>query len=116
VDADVLHVVLRFFFLYVLIFSVSVLLVTATGLAPFEAMGAVAATLGNVGPGFGAVGPMTTYADVHPFAKTVLTADMLLGRLELFTLLVLFHPKFWQPYIMRRGLQPLHRNRKTPLE
>lgn len=108
VNAGVLHMVLQFFFLYILIFFVSVLLVAATGLEPFDAMGAVAATLGNVGPGFGAVGPTTTFAAVHPFAKAVLTADMLLGRLELFTLLVLFHPEFWQPYMVRR-------NGKTPL-
>ncbi len=102
VDPTVLHMVLQFFFLFMAIFFVSVLLVTATGLAPFDAMGAVAATLGNVGPGFGAVGPTTTFADVHPFAKAVLIADMLLGRLELFTLLVLFHPEFWQPYLTGR--------------
>jgi len=101
----VLHMVLQFFFLFVVIFCVSVLLVAATGLAPFEAMGAVAATLGNVGPAFGIVGPTMTYAEVHPFAKAVLIADMLLGRLELFTLLVLFHPEFWQPYgLSRRSL------------
>ena len=86
-----------------LIFFVSIILVAATGLSPFDAMGAVAATLGNVGPGFGVVGPTTTYADIHPFAKAVLTLDMLLGRLELFTLLVLFHPEFWRPYLPRRG-------------
>ncbi|HWQ60782.1 MAG TPA: TrkH family potassium uptake protein, partial [Negativicutes bacterium] len=116
VDAGVLHMVLQFFFLYILIFFVSVLLVAATGLAPFDAMGAVAATLGNVGPGFGAVGPTTTFAEVHPFAKAVLTADMLLGRLELFTLLVLFHPEFWQPYVVRRENLPfINRHAKTPL-
>jgi trk system potassium uptake protein TrkH len=105
VEAGVLHMVLQFFFLFVVIFCVSVLLVAATGLAPFEAMGAVAATLGNVGPAFGIVGPTMTYAEVHPFAKAVLIADMLLGRLELFTLLVLFHPEFWQPYgLSRRSL------------
>ncbi|MDR7868415.1 MAG: TrkH family potassium uptake protein [Sporomusaceae bacterium] len=99
VDAAVLHMVLQFFFLYIAIYFVSVLLVSATGMVPFEAMGAVAATLGNVGPAFGIVGPTTTYAEVHPFAKLVLIADMLLGRLELFTILVLFHPEFWQPYV-----------------
>lgn len=99
VESAVLHMVLQFFFLFISIYFASVLLVSATGLMPFEAMGAVAATLGNVGPGFGAVGPTTTYADLHPFAKFILTADMLLGRLELFTILVLFHPEFWQPYL-----------------
>jgi trk system potassium uptake protein TrkH len=105
VHFDVLHTILRFFFLYVLVFVVSVIIVSATGLEPFDAMGGVAATLGNVGPGFGAVGPTTTYADVHPVAKFVFILDMLLGRLELFTLLVLVHPEFWQPYMTRRGLK-----------
>lgn len=103
VHFDVLHTILRFFFLYVLIFVLSVIIVSATGLAPFDAMGGVAATLGNVGPGFGAVGPTTTFTDVHPLAKFIFILDMLLGRLELFTLLVLVHPEFWQPYMERRG-------------
>jgi trk system potassium uptake protein TrkH len=115
VDPGVLHMVQQFFFLYIMLFFVSVLLVASTGLEPFEAMGAVAATLGNVGPAFGIVGPTTTYVDVHPFAKAVLTADMLLGRLELFTLLVLFHPEFWQPYRLKRDLLSLSRDKKTPL-
>ncbi|MCX7781543.1 MAG: TrkH family potassium uptake protein, partial [Negativicutes bacterium] len=103
VDFTVLNTILQFFFLYIMLFFISVLLVAATGLSPFDAMGAVAATLGNVGPGFGVIGPTTTYAELHPIAKAVLTADMLLGRLELFTILVLFHPEFWQPYIIKKG-------------
>ncbi len=103
VDAGILHLVLQFFFLFMLLFFVSVLMVASTGVAPFDAMGAVAASLGNVGPGFGIVGPSTTYAEMPAFAKAVLTVNMLLGRLELFTLLVLLHPKFWQPYATRRG-------------
>ena len=43
---------------------------------------------------------------VHPFAKTVLIIDMLLGRLELVTVLVLLHPEFWQPYMMRKRFWP----------
>jgi len=67
-----------------------------------DTLGAVASALGNVGPGFGAVGPTTTFAEVHPIAKAVLIVDMLLGRLELFTILVLLHPEFWQPYMIRK--------------
>ncbi len=103
VDSVVLHMVLQFFFIFMLLFFISVLLVAATGVNPFDAMGAVAAALGNVGPSFGVVGPATTYAAMPPFAKVVLTADMLLGRLELFTLLVLLHPEFWQPYVRSPG-------------
>jgi trk system potassium uptake protein TrkH len=103
VEAGILHMVLQFFFLFMLIFFVSVLLVAATGVDPFDAMGAVAASLGNVGPSFGIVSPATTYAALPSFAKAVLTANMLLGRLELFTLLVLLHPEFWQPYMKNPG-------------
>jgi trk system potassium uptake protein TrkH len=100
VDFEVLSNTMQFFFLYIIIFVISVLLVTATGLEPWDAMGAVAATLGNVGPGFGVVGPTTTFFEVSMFTKAVLTFDMLLGRLEIFTILVLFHPEFWQPYLI----------------
>ncbi len=102
VDFAVLHTILQFFFLYMVTFFVSAILVSATGLEPLDTLSAVASALGNVGPGFGAVGPTTTYAEIHPFAKAVLIVDMLLGRLELFTVLVLLHPEFWQPYMIRR--------------
>lgn len=104
VDFAVVTTVLQFFFMYIIAYFVSVVLVTATGLPAFDSMGAVAATLGNVGPGFGVVGPTTTFADVHPFAKFVFILDMLLGRLELFTLLVMLHPEFWQPYVARKAV------------
>lgn len=100
-DNTVLANVGRFFFVYILTFSLGSILVTATGLEPFDAMSAVVATLSSVGPGFGVVGPMVTYAPLHPFAKGVLTACMLLGRLELFTLLVFLQPDFWR--IKRTG-------------
>lgn len=103
VSFDVLNTTFHFFYLYIIIFVFSVLVVAASGLQPFDAIGAVAATLGNVGPGFGIVGPTTTFAEVPAIAKAVLTFDMLLGRLELFTLLVLLHPEFWQPYFIRRS-------------
>lgn len=106
IDFSVLYAILQFFFLYILIFFISVMLVSATGMEPFDAMSAVVATLSNVGPGFGVVGPTTTFFQVHPFAKIVLIIDMLLGRLELFTVLVLLHPEFWQPYMARKNFFP----------
>lgn len=105
VDFDVISNTMQFFFLYITIFVVSVLLVAATGIGPLDAMGAVAATLGNIGPGFGVVGPTSTYFELSPLAKTILTLDMLLGRLEIFTILVLFHPEFWQPYLTHRRIK-----------
>jgi len=106
IDFAVLYAILQFFFLYICIFFISVILVTATGMPPFDAMSAVVTTLSNIGPGFGIVGPTTTFFEVHPFAKAVLIIDMLLGRLELFTILVLLHPEFWQPYMTRKRIVP----------
>jgi trk system potassium uptake protein TrkH len=98
VDPMVLSSVGRFFFLFMMVFVCATILITGTGLEPFDAMSAVATTLGNVGPGFGIVGPMVNFASVSLFAKVVFTACMLLGRLELFTILVLTQPEFWRNY------------------
>ncbi|MGD9855811.1 MAG: potassium transporter TrkG, partial [Planctomycetaceae bacterium] len=57
---------------------------------------AVAATINGVGPGLGLVGPTQTFAPMTSFGKLILTALMLLGRLELYAILVLFVPSFWQ--------------------
>ena len=70
------------------------LLVMASGLDQITAFSAVAATLNNLGPGLGKVA--YNYADVNDFAKWVLSFGMLLGRLEIFTLLVLLTPAFWR--------------------
>ncbi|MDI6814053.1 MAG: TrkH family potassium uptake protein [Desulfitobacteriaceae bacterium] len=96
VDPLIMNTVATFFFLFIVIFAVATLLLAATGLEPWDAMGAVAATLGNVGPGFGIVGPTTTYSAINTFGKSILILCMLLGRLELFTLLVLLQPEFWR--------------------
>ena len=60
------------------------------------AFSAVAAALGNVGPGLGGVGPVSTYAGLPAAAKVILALCMLLGRLELYTVMVLFLPSFWR--------------------
>lgn len=96
VDPLILNTVATFFFLFIIIFALATLLLAATGMEPFDAMSAVAATLGNVGPGFGVVGPATTYSAINNFGETVLIVCMLFGRLELFTLLVLLQPEFWR--------------------
>ena len=71
-----------------------ILLLLATGLDYDTAWSATAASLNNLGPGLGAVA--TNYGDINSFAKWVLCWGMLLGRLEIFTLLVLFTPTFWR--------------------
>jgi trk system potassium uptake protein TrkH len=59
-------------------------------------MGAVATSLGNIGPGLGTVGPAESFSHIHAAGKWFLSFLMLLGRLELFTILVLFSPAFWK--------------------
>ena len=96
VDPQIVKNVNRFFFLFIATFTCASALLAACGLEPFDAMGAVIAALGNVGPGFGVVGPATTFAGVAPFGKVVLISCMLLGRLELMTFLVIIQPEFWR--------------------
>ena len=83
-----------FFGVYLALFYFMVLLLLASGLDYVTAYSATAAALNNLGPGLGAVA--TNYADIGSFAKWVLCWGMLLGRLEIFTLLVLFTPTFWK--------------------
>lgn len=96
VDPVVLNTISVFFFLFLSIFVLASLLLAAAGMETLDAMSAVVATLGNVGPGFGIVGPTTTFSSVNAFGESVLIVCMLFGRLELFTLLVLIQPEFWR--------------------
>jgi trk system potassium uptake protein TrkH len=83
-----------FFGVYLAVFYIMVLLLLASGLDFVTAWSATAAALNNLGPGLGSVA--NNYADIGVFAKGVLCWGMLLGRLEIFTLLVLFMPTFWK--------------------
>ncbi len=96
IEPFVLQRVARFFFLYIFIFVSASFLLAATGLEPFDAMAVSIATLSNVGPAFGIAGPLSNYADITTFGKSVLTLNMLLGRLEVYTILILFIPEFWR--------------------
>jgi trk system potassium uptake protein TrkH len=82
--------------LYVAILIVGFLVMSALGLDHVTALSSVAATLGNVGPGLGLVGPTANYLWIPPLGKIVLIIFMLVGRLELFTVLVLLTPSFWK--------------------
>lgn len=94
VNHRVVDAVWGFFSLYIACFVVMYLLLAATGLDLVTAFSAVAACINNLGPGLSQVG--AHYADLADPAKWVLCVAMLLGRLEIFTLLVLFSPAFWQ--------------------
>ena len=82
--------------LYFAVLGVGFLIMSALGLDHITALSSVTATLGNVGPGLGLVGPEASYLLIPPLGKAVLITLMLAGRLELFTLLVLFVPSFWK--------------------
>ncbi len=89
--------VMSFFFFYVLVFVVLSVLLGVTGLDFITALSGAATAISNVGPGLGPViGPEGSFAPLTNFAKWVLSAGMLLGRLELFTILVLVVPAFWR--------------------
>jgi trk system potassium uptake protein TrkH len=90
----VLEAVWGFFAAYVGVFVVMMLLLMATGLDQITAFSAVAASLNNLGPGLGDVG--NNYATLNDFSKWVLTFAMLLGRLEIFPMLILLSPVFWR--------------------
>lgn len=94
--AAVLSGCISFISLFVAIWFVSALLLAACGVDIATAGSGALTCLANVGPGFGAVGPANNFAGLPAFAKWILSMDMLLGRLEIFALLVFFFPEFWR--------------------
>ena len=96
VENNLIFAVLAFMLVYGATMVGMSLLLTATGLDFITAFSAVAACINNMGPGLGQVGPAANYAVLTDFQTWVCTIAMLLGRLELFTLLVVFTPAFWR--------------------
>lgn len=88
--------IMNFLLLYLMIFVLGSIVLSVAGHDMETSIGAVASTLGNVGPGIGLIGPIDNYAFFSPFIKIFLCFLMLLGRLELFTVLVLLTPFFWR--------------------
>lgn len=102
VSTELLRTVLTFLTAYVILYALSVFLISINGFSLETNASAVAATLNNIGPGFDRVGPMANYDLFSPFSKIVLIFDMLAGRLELFPLLILFHPVLWKEVIAQK--------------
>lgn len=88
--------VLAFVFVYLLTIALGILILTANGVGLYESIGGVISSIGCVGPGLGAVGPAGNYACLPDFSKWTLAFLMLLGRLEIFTVLLIFTPAFWK--------------------
>lgn len=85
-----------FMLFYLLAFSIGTAIVVALGSDLMSGITASIACLGNIGPGFEAVGPMASYAGLHPVSKVVLTLQMWIGRLEVLTVLVFFRLEPWR--------------------
>ena len=92
----VLRSIMGFLALYMGIFVISSIAVAAMGLDMVTAFSSVAACIGNIGPGFGDVGPVDNFATMPGAAKWLLSWCMLLGRLEIYTVIILFVPAFWK--------------------
>jgi trk system potassium uptake protein TrkH len=93
VPRDAIASVTAFFILYIALFAGATVVMSCLGLDMITALSSVAATIGNVGPGFGAVGPMDNYMAVPALGKWVLSLCMLLGRLELYTVVCSSSPQ-----------------------
>ena len=96
VKEDVLANVLGFVILYVLLFLAGAMVLALLELDFLTALGASAATVGNIGPGLGGVGPTDNYGWMSDSALVVMSFLMLVGRLEIYTVLLLFHPETWK--------------------
>jgi trk system potassium uptake protein TrkH len=97
VTDDVIQSVMNFFFLFIITFAILAFGLAATGLDFVTAVSGAATAICNVGPAMGStIGPDGTFASLSDAAKWLLSAGMILGRLELFTVLVLFLPSFWR--------------------
>ncbi len=96
ISQNIIFNVLAFFLIYIIIFAFGSLFMSMIGLEFESAVGAVAACLGNIGPGLANVGPVFNYGHVPDSGKWALSFFMLLGRLELFTVLILFSSHFWR--------------------
>jgi trk system potassium uptake protein TrkH len=96
VPDDVMRSVLGFLALYVGLFALSSVVLAGLGVDFTTSFAAVAASIGNIGPGFGAVGPVENFAGIPVAGKWLLVWCMLLGRLEIFTVIILVVPEFWR--------------------
>lgn len=96
VPTNVISAIFGFFFLYVFIMVLTGFFITASGVDLITAFSGTISALSNIGPGLGDVGPVLNYGGLPDLAKVLLSACMIIGRLEIFTILVLFTSEFWE--------------------
>ncbi len=109
IEHEVVRATNVYFITFMLIFAASLLLVSFEGRDLVTNFTAVITTLNNIGPGLELVGPSRNFGLLSPFSKYVLMFDMLAGRLELFPLLLLFHPALWKDFITGRKHYKIHK-------
>ncbi|MGB9940100.1 TrkH family potassium uptake protein [Methanosarcina sp.] len=95
VPDDIMQSILSFVVLYIGVFVVGTVLLTLLGVDMISSVTASITTLGNIGPGFNVVGPMANFESIPPLGKIILINNMWVGRLEVYTVLVLFTSDFW---------------------
>ena len=96
VDSSILSGITNYFFVYIIVFTVTLLIISLDGFDMVSNFTAAAAAIGNIGPGLGIVGPTGNYADYSALSKIALSFTMLFGRLEIYPMLILFAPTFWK--------------------
>ena len=96
INENIVRATLGFYLFYILIFVVTSILLSFTGLDMQTAITASAASIGNIGPGLGSIGPSNNWGHLSEFAKWLTSFCMLLGRLEIFTVVVIFSRSFWK--------------------
>ena len=95
IDDNVVKATLGFYIFYIFIFGFTAIILSTTGLDFTTALASSASALGNIGPGLGTIGPTDNWGHLTDFAKWLISFCMLLGRLEIFTVMVLFSRSFW---------------------
>ena len=88
--------IISFIIFYIFIFLAGTIIVVSTGIDPVTGASSVASSLGNIGPGLGAIGPLSNYAHFSDFNKLFFSFLMIIGRLEIFTMFILFAKSFWR--------------------
>lgn len=96
ITEEILASIMAFFFLYMFILAASILVVSMDGKDLLSTVTAVIASIGNIGPGMGIVGPMGNFSEFSDLSKVVLAGCMILGRLEIYPMLLLLTPVFWR--------------------
>jgi len=102
ISNDTVAGIAAFFALYILIFILGTIVISLDGVDFESAITAVAATLGNIGPALGFAGPARTYSQFSNMSKLFMSGFMLLGRLELLTLIILFNPSIWRSEVFTK--------------